>query len=434
MSRLLTTTLTTNDADPVFVVGGEGCWYHLSNGRKVLDGSNSAGALGHRHPDMIEAVRRAAEYPTVSEGWAWKGREQAGEDLLDLAFGDEAGWVGAVRFGLSGSEINDMALSLGQALTGRAPVATRERAYHGLTGLSRDVTTQPQWHGGLSRMDGRVTPAAPGAEVRVLSAPVEALYGTRVADLPQMSEDEMAATLEGVSSVIVDYTQGGIYHDGAYQDRVARAARRAGTLWIADEVVTGAGRSGRWFAFQGGESRPDMVTMGKALAGGAGPIGAVILSKDLCAELGEGAWQNYSTFRGHPTAMEGVSTYLRVVRRDGLLARVAELGPRIGARLTEIAQRHPSVARVDGRGLHWTVEFRGNHWRDWTAATRATPIASHVVKAALDAGVVFGTSGEETSLFIAPALIISDSELETLFQALDHALTTADEIHGRTAA
>lgn len=434
MSSLLATTLTTNEAEPVFVTGGQGCWYHLSNGRKVLDGSNSAGALGHCHPDMVAATQRAAAHPTVSEGWAWKGREQAAQDLLEMAFGAEQSWVGAVRFGLSGSEINDMALSLGQALTGRAPIATRERAYHGLTGLSRAVTTQPQWHGGLSRADGRLSPVPAGVDVRVLSAPVVSRYGTRVADLPQMSEDQMVQALDGVSSVVIDYTQGGIYHDAAYQDQVARAARRAGALWIADEVVTGAGRSGRWFAFQGGQSRPDMVTMGKALAGGIGPIGAVVLSQDLCAELKGAAWQNYSTFRGHPTAMEGVSAYLRTLVRDRLLDRVAALEPRIAARLIELAQRHPCVARVDGRGLHWTVEFHGNHWKHWTAATAHTPIASHAVKAALEAGVVFGTSGEETSLFIAPALIISDAELDLLFQALDHALSAADQIHARQAA
>jgi 4-aminobutyrate aminotransferase-like enzyme len=434
MSRLLTTMLTTNDTDPVFVVGGAGCWYHLSNGRKVLDGSNSAGALGHCHPDMVETIQKAAAYPTVSEGWAWKGREQAAEDLLNLAFEGESSWVGAVRFGLSGSEINDMALSLGQAITGRAPIATRERAYHGLTGLSRDVTTQPQWHGGLSHRDGRVAPTASLVDVRVLSAPTQSLYGERVAQYPQMNDAQMRATLDGVSSVVIDYSQGGVYHDAAYQDQVATAAKASNALWIADEVVTGAGRSGRWFAFQGGQSRPDMVTMGKALAGGAGPIAAVILSKDMCAELKDAAWQNYSTFRGHPTAMAGVSTYLRVVKRDRLLDRVSELGPKIGAQLVELAKRHPSVARVDGRGLHWTIEFHGAHWQHWTAATNATPIASRVVKAALDAGVVFGTSGEETSLFIAPALIISDDELKILFDALDHALCVADEVYAQQAA
>lgn len=426
MSRLLNTSLTTNEDEPVRVVGGEGCWYHLSDGRKVLDGSNSAGALGHRHPDMVETIRKAAEFPAISEGWAWEGRSQAAEDLIDIAFEGEHDWVGSVRFGLSGSEINDMALSLGQALSGRQAIATRERAYHGLTGLSREVTTQPQWHGGLSFADGRVTPTAANCPVRVLSGPAGSLYGTRVVQRPAMSEDEMAATLADASSVILDYTQGGIYHDAAYQDQAAAAAKRAGALWIADEVVTGAGRSGRWFAFQGGKSRPDMVTMAKALAGGAGPIGAVILSKEITERLKSAAWQNYSTYRGHPTAMAGVSAYLKVLKRDRLLERVAYLEGVIGPRLVEIAQRHPSVSRVDGRGLHWTVEFRGPHWQDWTAATTETPIASKVVAATMAQNVVIGTSGEQTSLFLAPALIISDSEVELLLQVLDHALDVAD--------
>lgn len=434
MSRLLNTSLTTNEGDPVSVVGGEGCWYHLSDGRKVLDGSNSAGALGHCHPDMVETIRKSAEFPVVSEGWAWKGRSQAAEDLIDIAFEGEEDWVGSVRFGLSGSEINDLALSLGQALAGRNAIAARERAYHGLTGLSREVTTQPQWHGGLSFGDGTVNPAAANCPVRVISAPEGALFGKRVVQHAAMSEDQMTETLSDASSVIVDYTQGGIYHDGAYQDQVAAAAKRAGALWIADEVVTGAGRSGRWFAFQGGKSRPDMVTMAKALAGGVGPIGAVILSKELTERMGPAAWQNYSTHRGHPMAMAGVSAYLKVIKRDKLLERVKALEAIIGSRLVEIAKRHPSVSRVDGRGLHWTVEFHGPHWQDWTAATTETPVASHVVAAAMAEGVVIGTSGEQTSLFLAPALIISDAELDLLLNALDSALNIADQAYERSVA
>ena len=145
-----------------------------------------------------------------------------------------------------------------------------------------------------------------------------------------MSKTEMVTALSDVSSVIVDYTQGGIYHDADYQDMVADAAKKAGALWIADEVVTGAGRSGRWFAFQGGKRRPDMVTMAKALAGGVGPIGAVILSKEITEQLKSSAWQNYSTYRGHPMAMAGVSTYLKVLKRDRLIERVANLGEKIG--------------------------------------------------------------------------------------------------------
>ena len=173
--------------------------------------------------------------------------------------------------------------------------------------------------------------------------------------------------------------------------------------------------------------------MGKALAGGAGPIGAIILSKEMTDQLNDAAWQNYSTYRGHPVAMAGVSTYLNVLKRDALLDRVAALEPIIAQRLVAIAQKHPSVSRVDGRGLHWTIEFHGPHWKDWTAATRETPIASKVVAAAMAQNVSIGTSGEQTSLFLAPSLIISDSELDHLLQVVDHALDAADKDHARSA-
>ena len=150
------------------VVGGEGVYFHLSDGRKLIDGSNTGGGLGHRHPAMVEAIRRAADTPVVNEGWTWVGREQAADDLMATAFKGEDDWVGAVRFCISGSEANDMALSLCQALTQRSALATRERAYHGITGLSRCMTVQPQWHGGLAVHAGGSKLPAPMAPVRIL--------------------------------------------------------------------------------------------------------------------------------------------------------------------------------------------------------------------------------------------------------------------------
>ena len=112
----------------------------------------------------------------VNEGWTWIGREDAAEDLIRTAFAGEEDWVGAVRFCISGSEANDMALSLCQALTQKSALATRERAYHGLVGLSRSMTVQPHWHGGLAVHAGgsqlpppmRRCPHSPGARWRHL--------------------------------------------------------------------------------------------------------------------------------------------------------------------------------------------------------------------------------------------------------------------------
>ncbi|MDF0580406.1 aminotransferase class III-fold pyridoxal phosphate-dependent enzyme [Bradyrhizobium yuanmingense] len=431
MSRLLRTGLNAGEAAPMAVVGGEGVYFHLADGRKLIDGSNTGGGLGHRHPAMVEAIRRAADTPVVNEGWTWVGREQAADDLMTTAFKGEEDWVGAVRFCISGSEANDMALSLCQALTQRSALATRERAYHGITGLSRSMTVQPQWHGGLAVHAGGSKLPAPMAPVRILPAPDGAIYGPPANNTPPSEYlADAPRLLSDTAATIIDYTQGGIYYDGAYQDEVARCARQAGSYWIADEVVTGAGRAGRWFAFQGAQSRPDIVTLGKSLGGGAAAVAAVVVSKDIVERLKGTSWQNYGTLRGHPISMAAVSAYLKVISDDKILEHVASLEKLFARRLLAIAQKHPSVQRVAGQGLHWTVELHGPDWRTWHADTTEVPIASRVAERALEAGAVIGTSGEQTSLFLAPALVISEWEANQLLDALDHGLDIADEEHG----
>lgn len=433
MSKLIYTGLNAGKGKINKVVGGKGVYFHMEDGRKVLDGSNTGGPLGHLHPRMVEAVQDAAtRCPVINEGWFWAEREQAAEDLINIAFKGEEDWVGGVRFFLSGSEANDLALSFAQAYTGRTALATRERAYHGMTGLSLHMTVQPHWHGGLSVADGNNSPVPQTFEVKTLPAPVSAVYGGE--PTPDINQHLAGAadTLKDVAATIIDYTQGGKYYLPEYQDAVAAAAKEAGSLWIADEVVTGLGRHGSsMFAFQGGKSRPDIITLGKPIAGGAMPGGAVVLSKEIMDNLSDKSWQTYSTFRGHPMQVAAIRAYLRVLEEEQLLNRVTELEKVMRENLVAIADRHPSVSRVDGRGLHWTVELHGPDWRDWQIATAETPIASKVSNKALELGAMIGTSGEQTSLFLAPPLIMTEEELKQLLAILDEALQVADAEHAK---
>lgn len=409
------------------VVGAKGVWFELADGRRVIDSSNTAAPLGHGYPELIAAVSAAVASPAVNEGWIWAGRQQAADDLLELAFSDEQSWVGAVRFFNSASEANDQALSLAQALTGRAALVTRARAYHGMVGLSRETTVQPQWHGGVSSAHGGWRPVPRLAEVRQLPVPRCGVHAPcsvsgRCGCLPA----DLAAVLGDAAAVIVDYSQGGIYPSPAYQDQLAAAAREAGALWIADETVTGLGRQGRWMTFQHGTARPDVVTLGKGLGGGAAPAAALVFSKTVTEMLRDQRWQTYSTFRGHPVSVAAISATLRGIHRDGLVGRVASLDAAMRTRLTEMASRHPSVARVDGLGLHWTLELRNGDWRDWHGDNKGPTLADAVVGSALDAGALLATSAEEASIFVAPPLNVGDAEIDTILEALDTGLSVAD--------
>lgn len=433
-SKLLISDFNVGRSSGVQIETGEGVHFVLRDGTRVIDGSNTGGSLGHRHPDMVAAVKEAADEPVVNDGWYWPAREAAIDELIETAFGGDSSLVGAVRFALSGGEANDLALSLAQALTGRAALVTRERAYHGICGLAREMTVQPHWHGGLSSTEGGIRPAARLADVRQLPMPRGARIKGGEANLaPHELRAEAVGMLQDSAAVIVDYTQGGIYHSAEYQDTVAAAAKETGALWIADEVVTGFGRTGSWFGFEGGETRPDIITLGKPLAGGASPAGAVVLSERVAAMLDHERWQTFSTFRGHPVMIAAMRAHLRVHAREGLVDHVRELDAVFEQGLAEIAARHPSIARVDGRGIHWTIELEGPDWRDWHADVSDAPLASRVAGRAMEAGALIGTSGEETSLFLAPPFIIEEPEVRQLLEAVDQGLVIADEELERSA-
>jgi len=428
MSRIIHTGLTAGKGHGVKIVGGEGCYFHLDDGREVLDVSNTGGPLGHLHPRMVEAMQDAmTRMPVVNEGWFLAEREMAAEELVDHAFAGED-WVGGVRFCLSGSEANDMALSFSQAYTGRTALATRERAYHGMTGLSMHMTVQPQWHGGLSVAKGASMPVPCPWEIKVIPPPISAVWGGEPVpkDLEAYLQDA-PQILSGTAATIVDYSQGARYYVAEYQNIVARHARDAGSLWIADEVIWGLGRCGdRLFSFQGAESRPDIVTMGKSLAGGSMPAGAIVMSKSIMDEMSDKSWQTYSTHRSPPLQSAAIRAYLKILQEEKLLENVQRQHAVFERRLTEIAETHSSVWRVDGRGGHWTVELHGPDWRDWEITTDEIPIASKVASRCMQLGAAIATSGEQSSLFLAPPLVMSEEELGRALDILDEALQVAD--------
>jgi 4-aminobutyrate aminotransferase-like enzyme len=152
----------------------------------------------------------------------------------------------------------------------------------------------------------------------------------------------------------------------------------------------------------------------------------VVLSQNIAGQLDDKRWQTFSTFRGHPIMIAGLRAHLRVQEREGLAQHAQELDSVFAKGLADIATQHPSVSRIDGRGTHWTIELDGPDWREWYADVPDAPIAARVAEAALQAGALIGTSGEQTSLFLAPPLIIDEDDVVRLLEALDSGLAVAD--------
>jgi 4-aminobutyrate aminotransferase-like enzyme len=427
---LLACMRAPGEVPSVVIRDGHGAVLELDDGREVIDaGSISASLLGHRHPALVEAVTRAAAMPYVTDGFGFGPRTDAAEDLLGIAF-DGEDWAGVVRFVCSASEANDMALELAQIITERRPLVSRNLAYHGALGLARDASNHPLWNGGLARAAGGwQDPPSDRSIWRTLPEPT--------VDVGDLEDGETEPTLEailgplaGAAALITDHgSSGTLFPSAAYQDHLARHANEAGALWISDEAVTGLGRLGYPFAFQRGEARPDMVTLGKGLTGGAAPGGAVVLSRELVDRLGDRRWMTYSTFRGHPLTVAAISATVRTIRSEGLIERSREVGAEFGRQLRELAGAHPVVKRVAGEGLLWALELNGRREHasaSWHGDGLATPMAEVVTSTALANGALMSAySG--LVVWLVPPLVIGEEQLSRVVEILDGALAVADE-------
>ncbi len=427
---LLASMSAPGERQSLAVVHGRGARLTLEDGRETIDaGSLSSCLLGHCHPELVGAVQDAAATVYAGDGVRLPAREAAARDMLELAFAGED-WADQVVFTVSSSEAADLGLLLAQLLTGREPLVARESGYHGGVGLAREVSLHRLWGATLASPDGGVLERPPLVETRVLPVPgcgrgeAEPGHDCRAACLRSAG-----AALDGAAAVILDCSQGAVVPSPGYQEVLAEAAAAAGALSIADETVTALGRLGRSFAFQRATARPDLVTMGKGITGGAAPAGALILSRGVVDEIGGRRWMTSSTFRGHPLAVAAISATLRVIARDGLVERAARLGEGLGRALLALPGRHPSVRSVYGEGLMWFVRLHepvGDLGEDvWGGDGSATPLARVVSDAILERGVVLREfSGE--MLWLVPPLVIEERELELAVEALDEALGVAD--------
>jgi 4-aminobutyrate aminotransferase-like enzyme len=391
----------------------------------------SANVLGHCHPEVVAAVQAAAESVNVGDMVGYPPREQAADDVLDIAYQHED-WVGSVAFFVSSSEACDLGLSLAQMLTGRDPLVCRRSGYHGGVGLAREVSHHPMWDTSLSSLAGGVQPRQRLAVTREI--PVPECGRAFQPDNHDCSEACLAGAseaLDGAAAVIMDYSQGGVVPSAQYQDALAGMAKDAGALWVADETVTCYGRMGHWFAFQRGSTRPDIVTMGKGITGGAVPAGALILSKDVVDAIGARRWMTSSTYRGHPLAVAAMSTVVKVIERDGLIERASRLGAGLGNDLGVIAASHPCVRGFIGEGMSWLIQIaepdRSLDEDEWMGDGQHSPISTAVHEAVLNQGVLIPEfSGER--LWIVPPLIISEDDLALALEALDRALAVGDRM------
>jgi acetylornithine/N-succinyldiaminopimelate aminotransferase len=392
--RYAAAIMATYGMPPVALDRGRGCVVWDIDGHSYLDliGGIAVSALGHAHPAIVAAVsEQVGRLAHTSNLFLHARQVELAERLLGLL-----GTDGRVFFANSGTEANEAALKLVRRRQGpeRPVIVAAENSFHGRTMGALSLT-------GKSSIRAPFQPF--GVDVRFIP------YGDAAALAAAVGPDCAAVFLEPALG------EGGVVPAPPDYLKVARAAcDGVGALLVLDEIQSGVGRTGEWFAHQREGIVPDVLTLAKGLGGGL-PIGACIGLGASAAGLVKG--DHGSTFGGNPVSCAAALAVLDTIERDKLLASVTEVGGQLAAGIEAIG--HPSVAGVRGAGL-------------WLAIVLGTPEAPAVETAARQAGFLVNAV-QPDAIRLAPPLILSSAQASSFVAALPGILDAASAAAGAAA-
>jgi taurine--2-oxoglutarate transaminase len=410
------------------IVGGAGARIHTADGRSILDMSSLAECsnLGHQHPAVIAAIlEQSQKLCFVTSAWGAEPRARLAELLLEKS-GFEGG---RVFFTLAGADANENAVKFARQASGkpRGRIIARDRSYHGATYAAMALS-------GDSRTRHQIDPDAFG----VLHAPPPYAYrcpfGTSSAEecgarsAAHIGELIDQCGVQNVAAVIMEPNAGtnGIVAPPNHWPLLRSNTRSRGVYLIADEVMSGFGRCGEWFAWQryGEEGRPDLMTLAKGLTGAHLPLGAVVLSEEISGRLEHDMLYTGLTYCGHPLSCAAGVAAVEAYANERLIERSRTLGAAMLQRLQRLQAKHAAIGDVrGGDGLFAVVELVGDRTTRASPAPwpDSPPALKSLVRDALARNVSFAIRGN--LVLLAPPLVIEEREL-------DDALTLLDELLG----
>lgn len=407
------------------IVDGEGAWLIADDGRRILDAAGGAIVvnIGHGRAEVGAAIGKAASRAAfVVPPWRTPEREALVERLRSDWLPGE---LHHIHFTCGGSEGMDSALKIAlqhfaaRGEMGRTKIMARDLSYHGTTiamaGFSGHAGRKRGLEGFLSSHPRAPTPSGLRRRQGVGEGEAGAHYveATRLAIEAAGPETIAALAIEAVTGS----SGGAIVPPADYLRGVRELCDEYGILLIVDEVMTGFGRTGRKFACDHWQLKPDIMVGGKGLAGGYAAISGVYATREVAEPIGEAGYDvMFHTFAALPSACAAADTVLEILVRENLVERARVLGALLGARLGELLGQHPHVAEVRGLGLLQAVEIVRD--RDsLTPFEQSERVTNRIVAQGLKNGVFFypgGTGAVRDIVCLGPPFVSSEAEIDLM--------------------
>ena len=407
------------------IAKAEGIWIEDLAGRRYMDfHGNNVHHVGYAHPHVLAAIKAQLEALSFAPRRFASERAVELAEALNAKFKALTGHDGKLLFTTGGSDAVEVAIKLARAATGRFKTLSFWDAFHGAGFGASSVGGESLFRG------GRIGPLLPGSEHVAPFGCYRCAYGHAVdADgQPDLERCQLACAgmvryvleREGdVAAVIAEPARAVPFiPPPGYWRAVREACDATGTLLIFDEIPTGLGKTGRFFAAEHDGAKPDIVVLGKALGGGVLPIAACIARADLDV-AGDFAFGHYTHEKNPVTAAAALAT-LQVIEREGLVGQAARVGAHAMVRLQEMKRRHALIGDVRGRGLLIGIELVS----DRGAKSPARDAAEQVLYHALSCGLSFKTTMGSV-LTLTPPLITTATQMDQALDILDACL--ADE-------
>lgn len=413
--RLLGRNMSLFYEDPVHLVRGEGVWLWDADGRKYLDCYNNVPHVGHCHPRVIEAITRQASTLNTHTRYLHEGILDYVERLT--ATFDKS--LDTAILTCTGSEANDVALRMAQAVTGKTGVIATDHTYHGNTSAVSQLSTRMPPVGGFG---GHVRHVPAPDSYRPLGGEGGDAFATAFAAEVEKAIASLQDSPHGFSAIIIDpffANEGFPDLPKGFLDKTVAAVRRAGGLVITDEVQPGFGRTGsHMWGHQHAGIVPDIVTLGKPMANGH-PVGGVVANADTLNAFRK-AFRYFNTFGGNPVSCAAAMAVLDVIEDENLIENARNVGEYTREAFQRLAQKHSIIGDVRGSGLFMGTEFVADRATKEPAAAQAT----RIVNAMRERGVLMGKIGiHQCATKVRPPMPFSRENADFMLSIFDDVLS-----------